>query len=321
LIINCKPFYSPREFSSFVLVGVYIPPQACVADAIQQLADQITDAEKQHPDSFVIIVGDFNSAKLNKELPKYRQHIKIPTRDENTLDHCYTVLKDAYTGAPQGCVLSPLLFSLYTNDCTSKHTSVKLLKFADDTTIIGLIRDGDESAYRQEAPPLPPLIIQNDTVSSVDSFRFLGSSISRDLKWSTHIDCVQKKAQQRLYFLRQLRKLNLSKELLITFYSAIIQSVICTSITVWFGSATKRDRARLQRTIRAAQIIIGADLPFIQDLHRSRFRKRVVKINADPSHPGHKLFNLLPSGRRYKALYAKTSRYKVSFYSQAVTLL
>ncbi len=162
------------------------------------------------------------------------------------------------TGAPQGCVLSPLLISLYTNDCTSKDPSVKLLKFADDTTLIGLIQDGDESAYRQEVkelavwcglnnlelnklktvemivdfrrnpPALPPLTIMNSTVTAVESFRFLCTTISQDLKWDNHIDSIVKKAQQRLYFLRQLRKFNLPQELLIQFYSAIIESVLCT---------------------------------------------------------------------------------------------
>ena len=70
-----------------------------------------------------------------------------------------------------------------------------------------------------------------------------------------------------MYFLRQLRKYNLPQKLLIMFYTAVIESVLCTSITVWFGSATKLDRNRLQRTVRSAEKILGANLPTIQDLY------------------------------------------------------
>jgi hypothetical protein len=40
------------------------------------------------------------------------------------------------TGAPQGCVLSLLLYSLFTHDCVAKHDSNTMIKFADETTVI-----------------------------------------------------------------------------------------------------------------------------------------------------------------------------------------
>ena len=57
------------------------------------------------------------------------------------------------TGAPQGCVLSPLLYSLFTHDCVATHAS-NSIKFADDTTVVGLITNNDETAYREEVRAL-----------------------------------------------------------------------------------------------------------------------------------------------------------------------
>ncbi len=146
--------------------------------------------------------------------------------------------------------------------------------------------------FRRNPPALPPLTIMNGTVTAVESFRFLGTTISQDLKWDNHIDSIAKKAQQRLYFLRQLRKFNLPQELLKQFYSAINRVCPMFSITVWFGSATKTDIRRLQRTVRTAERIIGAPLPSLQELYTSRVRNRAKKVTLDPSHPAHSHFVL-----------------------------
>ena len=58
------------------------------------------------------------------------------------------------TGTPQGCVLSPMLYFLFTHDCLSCHVGTKILKFADDTTVIGLITNSDESEYRDQVNKL-----------------------------------------------------------------------------------------------------------------------------------------------------------------------
>ncbi len=60
-------------------------------------------------------------------------------------------------------MLTPLLFSINTNNCTSSDSTVKLLKLAEDTTIIGLIHDGDESAYRQQVDQIVSCCSRNNS--------------------------------------------------------------------------------------------------------------------------------------------------------------
>lgn len=65
---------------------------------------------------------------------------------------------------------------------------------------------------------LLPATIPNSPVSTVESFKFLGTPISQDLKWEYNINSILKKAQQRKYFPRRLRKHGLPQELLTQIY-------------------------------------------------------------------------------------------------------
>lgn len=63
--------------------------------------------------------------------------------------------------------------------------------------------------YRKRQPPSLPLEIDGSAVSTAESFKFLGTIISHNFKWEDSITAVTKKAHQRMFYLRQLKKLNL----------------------------------------------------------------------------------------------------------------
>ena len=60
-------------------------------------------------------------------------------------------VKDINMGAPQGGVSSPIIFTLYTNSCKSKHSELYVIKFSDDTALLSLLyTHSDTTVYHTE---------------------------------------------------------------------------------------------------------------------------------------------------------------------------
>ncbi len=148
-----------------------------------------------------------------------------------------------------------------------------------------------------------------------------GVHITEDLTWTTNTMSLSKKAQQCLQFLRRLKTASLPPPILTTFYRGTIESVLTSCIIVWYGNCSAADRKTLQRTVNTAAKINGAPLPSILDIFLARCSSKTNSIVKDPTHPSHSLFQLLPSGRRYRSIRARSARLLNSFFPQAVRAL
>ena len=151
----------------------------------------------------------------------------------------------------------------------ASHSSKTIIKFADDTKIVGLITSNDEKAYREELGTLTawcwvnnlslsinktmelivdfkrnqagyaPILINGATVEMVNNFKLLGVHISEKLKWSNHTDTVVEKARQQLFNLGVLNTLTV-------FYRSTIESILAGCFTAWYGNSTATGRKALQ---------------------------------------------------------------------------
>ncbi|KAI4893871.1 hypothetical protein NFI96_021222, partial [Prochilodus magdalenae] len=100
LTVKCRPHYLPREFTAVFVIAVYIAPDANANNALKELHDNISSLQNKHPEAFYVVAGDFNHVNLTNILPRFYQHIDIPTRGNNTLDRVYTNIRDAYRAVP-----------------------------------------------------------------------------------------------------------------------------------------------------------------------------------------------------------------------------
>ncbi|KAK3529067.1 hypothetical protein QTP70_016006 [Hemibagrus guttatus] len=181
----------------------------------------------------------------------------------------FIVFSSAFnTIIPQDLTEKLSLLGLNTSLCnwildflTGRPHSNHIIKFTDDTTVVGLISKNNESVYREEVQRLTawckannlslnvektkervvdfrraqsdhsPLNINGSNVEIVKSTKFLGVNLAEDLTWSLNTSSITKKAQQHLYFLRRRRKAHLPPPILSTFYRGTIESVLSSCIT------------------------------------------------------------------------------------------
>ena len=253
------------------------------------------------------------------------------------------------TGAPKGTVISPILFSLYTNDLTGSDSVSMAVKFADDTALVDTSNSHthfEEEAvnlqqwcdehflqinvrktkellidFRRKVDPVPQLTLNREAVERVSSYKYLGTIIDSRLTFNDNTQTIFKKCQQWIYVLRRLRLLGIAPPILRSFYVCHIESLITFSLLAWYQGLSETNKAKLRRVITLGSKLCGEQCSTLQWLYDQRMAKKASNIARHSTHNLSTCFQILPSGRRYAAPVFKTNRGRTSFIPSAIRLL
>ena len=172
-------------------------------------------------------------------------------------------------------------------------------KYVDDTTISGVVDQGQESCIQQgvddlaiqpkddgfqlnkrkckelriscarSEPEFEPIWVNRQTLEAVDSVKLLGLNISSDLTWNVHVSELVRKVSTRLYFLRQLKKSHVATRELLLFYITCIRSILEYGSPVFYLALPSYLSEGLERLQKRAMKIIYPELSYAKALELS----------------------------------------------------
>jgi hypothetical protein len=264
---------------------------------------------------------DFLTAWVYNFLSGRQQRVKIGNQ--------FSEWENVNAGVPQGTLLGPSAFLLHINNFKTVCNSVK---YVDDTTIWeSCRRDGGDSKLQYAANQsigwcttnnmkintdktkemlidfsktkhdINSIMLNNDKLERVKNSKLLGVIINDKLTWCDHVKYICRKASKRIYFLRLLKRADISPSDIVHVFCSIIRSLLEYACEVWSPGLTKEQSNQIELIQKRALNIVYPDTTYEQALTmcklttlKFRRQERCKKFFSDICKPNHRLHDLLP---------------------------
>ena len=152
---------------------------------------------------------------------------------------------------------------------------------------------------------IPSIVIDGNLVETVEYAKLLGVTLSNDLTWDRHVDCiVKKKAAKRVCMLYQLKRAGISQLDLVTVYISVVRPGLEYAGPVWHTNLPKylSDSIELIQTSALKSTFPGKSYnDILNDIcirtPRERREFLCMKYFTEIQGSAHKLNGLLPALR------------------------
>ena len=264
----------------------------CTSDAILEFLENVYDSFNENK-YYLAVFLDFSKAfdTISHDiLLRKLEHMGFcgPNRKQCVnLGGSLSDILDTKMGVPQGSTLGPLLFILYINDMSNSLENLKIVHFADDSTIHTTLNKSMNIAPQintslscinnwlianklylnigktkymiisiKDKPPDLNLIIGSSCIERTNVQKFLGIYIDDKVSFRVHTNKIAAKLSQGVGLLRKMKHIvpgNVLKNLFYAFiYSRFTYGITC------YGSAYQNQIQRIKNLVnRALKLVVN----------------------------------------------------------------